>query len=577
MSKTAPQPGHAGSLRSSGNWQHPYAQKGSGLGVGLAMLLAVCWTTPVAAQPAKDDPKYRADSKAAKASAAFFEEGLVPEIRIEITPEELKKLQANNRSYVLCTVIETLTVKGQPVETKYTKVAIKMKGAAGSFRGLNDRPALTLNMDKFHDGQSLHGLDKFHLNNSVQDGSLMCELISGHLFRQAGVPAARATHARVWLNKRDLGIYVLKEGFDATFLRQYFAKATGNLYDGGFCREIDQPLEKDHGTGPNDHSDLKALRAACAIADLTKRQAELEKVLDIDQFLSFAAMEMLTCHWDGYCRNRNNYRLYFNPANGKAIFFPHGMDQMFGDPNFPLFDAGGIVGSAVMQVPEFRQRFRKRLEQLLPLFDPEKVNPTIDAVSQRLKPVLEAMNKDQARGYLGNMQGVKDRIKNRYVSAQKTLNAYVEPIPPKFNDKGELLVTGWTEAKETADAVHERQDLPGNKKALVLKTGPGKQCIASWRREIVLPRGKYEFQALVKTVGVVASPDANQKASGAGLRLSGGIRTNALAGNEEWKLQKHEFEVTQDNQPVVLVAELRAAGGTAMFDASSLKLIRLKP
>lgn len=546
------------------------------MGVGLALLLATFGPAPVAAQPAKDDPRFRTASKAAKASAAFFEAGLTPEIRIEISPEELKKLQANNRAYVLCTITVTETINGEKRATVYTKVGIKMKGAAGSFRPLNDRPALTLNMDKFHAGQSFHGIDKFHLNNSVQDGSLLNELVSSHLFRQAGVPAARASHARVWLNQRDLGIYVLKEGFDPAFLRSWFNNATGNLYDGGFCREIDQPLEKDCGKGPDDHRDLKALRAACAIPDLAKRQAELEKVLDIDQFLSFSAMEMLTCHWDGYCRNRNNYRIYFNPANGKAIFFPHGMDQMFGDPNFPLFDLGGIVGAAVMQVPEFRQRFRTCLDELAPLFDPEKLNPTIDSVSKRLQPVLEAMNKDQARGYLGNMQGVKERVKQRYASLQRILKLHVEPVVVKFNDKGELLLTGWTEAKETADAVHEQLDLAG-KKALVLKTGPSKQCVASWRREIQLPRGKYEFQALVKTVGVQPSPDANQKVSGAGLRISGGTRTNALAGNEEWKLQKHEFEITQDGQPVVLVAELRAAAGMALFDAASFKLIRLKP
>lgn len=545
------------------------------MGVGLALVLTTLWAAPVAAQPAKDDPKFRTDSKSAKEAAAFFEAGLPPEIRIEIAPEELKKLQANNRAYVQCTITVTETVNGEKRDTVYTKVGIKMKGAAGSFRPLNDRPALTVNMDKFHDGQSFHGIDKFHLNNSVQDGSLLNELVSSHLFRQAGVPAARASHARVWLNKRDLGMYVLKEGFDPAFLRNWFKDATGNLYDGGFCREIDQPLEKDCGKGPDDHRDLKALRAACSIADLAKRQAELEKLLDIDQFLSFSAMEMLTCHWDGYCRNRNNYRIYFNPANGKAIFFPHGMDQMFGDPNFPVFDLGGILGAAVMQVPEFRQRFRKRLDELTPLFDPEKLNPAIDAVSKRLQPVLEAMNKDQARGFLGNMQGVKERVKQRHASIQRILKQHVEPVAAKFNDKGELALTDWKEAKETADAVHEQQDVAG-KKALVLKTGPSKSCVASWRREILLPRGKYEFQALVKTVGVQPGPDA-QKGSGAGLRLGGGTRTNALTGDQEWKLQKHEFEVTQDGQPVILVAELRAAGGMALFDAGSFKLVRLKP
>ena len=64
---------------------------------------------------------------------------------------------------------------------------------------------------------------------------------------------------------------------------------------------------------------------------------------------------------------------------------------------------------------------------------------------------------------------------------------------------------------------------------------------------------------------------------GAGLRISGATRTNSLAGDADWKLQKHTFEVPQDNLPVVLILELRARAGSALFDASSLKLVRSRP
>jgi hypothetical protein len=65
-------------------------------------------------------------------------------------------------------------------------------------------------------------LDKIHLNNSVQDRSYLTEILCGDLFLAAGVPAARGTHARVFLNGRDLGLYGLKEGFDQSFLRRHF-------------------------------------------------------------------------------------------------------------------------------------------------------------------------------------------------------------------------------------------------------------------------------------------------------------------------------------------------------------------
>src|SRR6185369_7291411 len=74
----------------------------------------------------------------------------------------------------------------------YTNVAIHLKGAAGSFRPIDDNPGLTLNFDKFVHGQSFHGLDKFSLNNSVQDPSFLSEKICRELFEVAGVPVPRA-------------------------------------------------------------------------------------------------------------------------------------------------------------------------------------------------------------------------------------------------------------------------------------------------------------------------------------------------------------------------------------------------
>ena len=74
-------------------------------------------------------------------------------------------------------------------------VALKLKGAAGSFREWDDRPALTLNMHKFNKGGTFHGLVKFHLNNSVQDETYLHELLCSELFRRAGIPAPRVTRA----------------------------------------------------------------------------------------------------------------------------------------------------------------------------------------------------------------------------------------------------------------------------------------------------------------------------------------------------------------------------------------------
>jgi hypothetical protein len=85
----------------------------------------------------------------------------------------------------------------------------------------------------------------------------------------------------------------------------------------------------------------------------------------VDEFLRFLAMETFLCHWDGYNFNRNNYRVYFDPKTGKANFFCHGMDQIFGDANWPILrDPGSLVGQAVWSNPDWRTHYRKLAEEI---------------------------------------------------------------------------------------------------------------------------------------------------------------------------------------------------------------------
>lgn len=245
-------------------------------------------------------------------------------------------------------------------------------------------------MDKFVPDQLLHGLDKLHLNNAVQDGTYLNELLCSELFRRAGVPAPQVTHARLKLNDRAWASMCSRPVSTRLFLKRYFSKAKGNLYDGGFCQEIDGELDRDEGKGPDDRSDLKALADACRVPDEAERVKAIEARLNVDAFITFMAMEAMTEHWDGYCMNRNNYRLYFDPEDGnRAHFLPHGMDQMFGDPGASVLgEPQALVASVVMRQPEWRAKYRAKIRELLPLFQPPAVTRSSAATYARVRPGL---------------------------------------------------------------------------------------------------------------------------------------------------------------------------------------------
>jgi hypothetical protein len=504
-------------------------------------------------------------------SDAFFTNAVVPHLRLDIARTNMDSLRREPRRYVRATVRDGDTV--------YTNVAVHLKGAAGSFRGVDDRPALTLNFDKFKDGQTWRGLDKFHLNNSVQDGSYLAEAVCAELFLKAGVPAARVAHARVTLNGRDLGLYVVKEGFDKNFLRRHFKNPKGNFYDGGFIREITADLElNSEGGDVAGRADLKALAAAAQEPDLSKRLARLEQTLDVDRFLSFLALEVMTWHWDGYAMNLNNYRVYHDPDSNRCVFIPHGMDQMFWDANGPLRpNLRGLVASALMQTSEGRRRYRERLSNLFTnVFRLEAMTNQISRLHTRLRPALEGISKDTARHHDNAVAGFRQQVVARWQGLEKLLST-PEPMPLRFDTDGAASLANWFILDPQGTAKLDQPPDAGGLKTLHIDAGKAGHCTASWRARVLLDPGRYVFSGRVRTKGVVPlDGDAGRTGVGAGLRMSQPPepRRNKLTGDHDWQAVEYEFTVPGASDEVVLVAELRARKGEAWFDPGSLKLRR---
>ena len=499
---------------------------------------------------------------------AFFEEGEIRDLALELSPAQVARIQDPKRPYVHASLFEN----GRLV---FRDVAVKIKGAAGSSRAWGDRPALTINTDKYQKGQSYRGLDKFHLNNSVQDPGLLHEWISSTTFRAAGYAAARVSHARVRLNGRDVGMYVLKEGFDGGFLRAHFAKTGGNLYDGGFVQDIDADLQRDEGEGPEDKADLKALVAACRTGNPAERWKTLATRLDIPSFLTFMAIERMLCHWDGYCLNVNNYRLYFDPA-GKGYFLPHGMDQMLGDLNASLFDSPrSLVGSTVLTNPVWRSAYRARIKELNALFQPSGVVARqIPVVAERLAQAQQRISGDAARDQIAKAEDVRRRFleRGRMIAGMLSVGEPPPPQPLRFDDQGVAIPTDWKRFSQVADTKLESGRDPNGRFIYSIKVGRSGVCVASFRSTVIVGPGVYSFQARARTQDVVGLED--DAGSAVGIRVWGGSRTERADGTGEKDLS-FGFTVEDAQREVTLAMEMRASKGQVWFDGGTVRLVRI--
>lgn len=494
-------------------------------------------------------------------------------LQIQMAPKEVEILRSyswngqwggsQDRPEVLATIREG--------GLEYTNVAIHLKGAAGSFRPFDDKPALTLNFSKHAPGQRFHGYTKFSLNNSVQDPSYLEEAISRELFEAAGVPVPRADHATVLINGRDLGLYVLVEGYGKQFLKRHFRNVSGKLYDGGFCQDLHPNMDTNSGDLPKDDSGLKRLIAAASI-DGTNRWERLNQVLDMDRFISFLAMEIMTCHGDGYAMNRNNYRIFHNLETDRLIFMPHGMDQMFGRFRFNTDgeiepSMRGFVARAALTTPQGRRTYLDRMAHLRTnVFLETKLTNRVHEIASRIRPTLAAYNPALATQHDYQVARLCDRIIARARSIAEQLASLPEPI--QFDERGAARLSGWQPGRTPPQPGGPRlEKIDAQGKTWLHITAAKTGGTGAWRTSALLEAGRYRFEGRVRTNGP-------ENSGTVGLRTSRGSTRWQITGGSEWREISSKLTVEEPIEELEFICELRAPQGEAWFDEESFRLIR---
>jgi hypothetical protein len=396
----------------------------------------------------------------------------------------------------------------------------------------------------------------------VQDQTFLSEQFCREMFLQAGVPAPRATHAMVELNGRDLGLYVLVQGWNKRFLKQHFKDTSGNLYDGGFLKDIDRELDTNSGNTPNDQSDRLALLEAVQEKDLAARRERLEKTLDLDRFLTYVALDVMLWNWDGYAQNRNNYRLFHDRSSGKMVFMPHGLDQMFWKPEGPILpNMQGMVARGVLQVPELRDKYLARVKELRSaVFNPQDMTNRVYKIASKIRPALKENDPAQAMQQEKAVASFAQAIVRRARSIDEQLANPIAPI--KFDANGTATLVNWEPA-----TLFGKPDLKKEGATLQARAAQG-SSIGAWRTKVWLEPGDYRLDAKVKTIGI--KPDLGDTRAGAGLRIGKERSEQFIIENAEWTPVTHRFSISDPLAQMQFQCEFRGISGQAEFQSIQL-------
>ena len=278
----------------------------------------------------------------------LFDQTKLLTYNIQVAPNDLAKLDRDPSAEQY--VGGTLEFEGQ----KYGPIGVRYKGGYSGFQppcsygtGAQriGKCSIKLAFDEADSKGRFFGLKKLNLHSMDFDPSLMHDRLGYALFREFGVAAPRAVHARIYLNGVPLGLYVVVEQIDGRFTRARFADGgKGNLY-----KEV-WPLYADPSVYTNAlETNQKAgrVQGMLALHDAvsTGTPAAVARVIDRDYTLRYAAVDRVIINDDGmfhfWCSSgvangnnpngsgNHNYYWYEEESAKKLWLLPWDLDLTF--------------------------------------------------------------------------------------------------------------------------------------------------------------------------------------------------------------------------------------------------------
>ena len=360
--------------------------------------------------------------------AELFPADRVLDVQITVAEKDWEKIRHQSRNFVsaLHEKRKTKPIDG-PYEyvnadvtidgVKFGKVGLRKKGFIGSQS--TSRPSLKIKLNHTDKERNIGGLTNLTMNNNKQDGSIVSQYMGYAIFNAAGSTAPRCAFAKVTVNGKNLGIYSHVESMRKPLLARGFGNDAGTLYEGtvvDFYEDWEGSLEHKRG---DDKPGREKIRQLIQLLESEEASEEaIGRLVDLDSFYRFWAIEGLLGFWDGYSGNANNFFIYLNPKTDRFHFMPWGADALFRKRSMLNFNfrapvsvkTKGRVAYRLYQLPESRERYRKTLHGLLKEhWVEDKLLAECDRIEALIKPHL---NREQYR-FTQSLDGTRDFIEAR--------------------------------------------------------------------------------------------------------------------------------------------------------------------
>lgn len=281
------------------------------------------------------------------------------------------------------------TLKDKYLENTYYRCDFEWRGVAVASAGIRSRgsgsrtpikPGLGIDFSRYDGAQRFLGLKSIVLRNLVQDPSGLRERLAELLFARMGLPHQREAHARLYINGKYEGLYLIVEPIDKRFLATRYGEDTGYLFEmrpwtgfrfqylgGDPSRYVPGIFEpKTHEDDPQPEKLVDFLRAIDETPD-AEFAATMARYTDLATFVTHIAIDQFLANWDSMlnAEGMSNFYLYRRTSDDRWTFIVWDEDTAFSIWQRPVFEGTeeNVLIRRALAIPELRRHYVDTLRQ----------------------------------------------------------------------------------------------------------------------------------------------------------------------------------------------------------------------
>ena len=204
------------------------------------------------------------------------------------------------------------------------------------------------------------------------------------------------------------------------------------------------------------------------LGDEQEDEAAIARLVDLDSFYTFWALEGLLGYWDGYSGNKNNFFVYLHPQTRRFHFLPWGADHLFVKYS-PLrrsragpisVKTTGLVAYRLYQLASGRRRYAETMERLL---EEQWRESRLVAEIERIEALLEPHLGLTQRRAIDEMYELRDFIEDRRADIMAEIEGGM-PIWDEKPDRPFVIPRAGAEREESIWSAASRGDVDALKK-----------------------------------------------------------------------------------------------------------------